>query len=784
MTRSREIVLSIILLMFVLLASWGLAKAQSSENLRPVDLMIVIDNSCSMFPREQILPGCTTWGSDPDFLRIRGADLFISRLGFGQENEADYHVGVVDLGDTPVLVGPLQASMEVRDSLAYKISRLRAKSATRIVPALEMAYKELRESPERLETNQKAVVLITDGVPWPQEGQSNQDIEKLIQQNGDIPLFLMLLQGADERTAAYEQYIQFWQQMQLQYNHVFVYLIQSADQIEETYNIIVSQLQDTVPTEGGTLPPGTPGQFFVSEFVDRIIITAVHQSDRSTGSIEIIDPLGHLVNTDDPGVAYFRGRYNPVEVISIKNPRLDDSLKERYWFIKSDEIVDVFIDREGAYKINFLSPETSLTDVNNIYMTSKRQNSSGDMVIRFNLKRGDGTVITSPQEIRGDLIYPDGTRDFLKLQSDLMPDSNGIYEMVIDFAEMYPNLYNSSGRLTLLIKAGVADVLGANQIPVATTQLLADIGPGPVIQAIHPSKLDCIPGQPANLSVMIRNIETVRSDSIQLKVASDQSDVSLENSNQGVFRADLSPLCAPLIERVSCSGQVEGNFNLSFEGELVGDAPSVSLNRVIPVQIFAPACTPTPFPVAVLPPATPIPQPTAVGDSDGDGLLDPEDACPYEGGWNFLGGCPIPKWFLAVGGGLAVTTLASVLIFSFPWLRTKTFGKPPQGFLVACRRGKKLMDPINLFELGTELRKNKISIGGEPKKVDIHIQGLKSTEFIVKVQGDQVVITDAKTGNVREAFRSLSIQEISTSNDDITIAVCLNEPVIHKWTCP
>lgn len=784
MLRIKVLISFLVLFGSIILGSWRLARAQSSGNLRPVDLMIVIDNSCSMFPKAQILPGCTTWGSDPDFLRIKGADLFIARLGFGQENEADYHVGVVDLGDTPILVNPLQASMDVRDSLAGKIANLRAKSATRFVPAIELAYKELRESPNTKETNLRAVVLITDGVPWPQEGQSNNDIEEIIKQNEDIPLFLMLLQGAEERTGAYEQYIQFWQQMQLRYSNVFLYLIQGADQIEETYNLIVSQLQDTIPTEGGTLSPGTPSQFFVSEFVDRIVVTAIHQSDKSTGSIEIIDPYGHLVTADEPGVAYFRGKYNPVEVISISNPRLDKSLKERNWFIKSDEVIDVFIDREGAYKINILSPDTRLTDVNNIYITSQRQNSSGEMVVRFNLVREDGTVVTSPQEIRGDLIYPDGTKDFLKVPSDLRPDSNGVYELAIDFAEMYPILYNNSGRLTFLIKAGVADVQSANQIPVATTQLLVDMGPGPVIQAIHPTKLECSPGQPANFSVTIRNIETVRGDSIKIKVASGKSEVPLETSSEGKFSADLSSLCAPLIEELSCSGQLEKDFDLYFEGELVGGAPTVAFDLKVPVQVFAPSCTPTPIPLVVIPAATLIPQQTAVPDSDKDGLLDPEDACPYERGWNLLRGCPLPAWFLAVGGGIVVTALASVIIFSFPWLKTKTFAKPPQGYLLAYRRGKVFMEPVDLYKLGTARRKNKISVGGDPKKADIYIQGLKTVEFFVMMQGEKVVISEAKSGNVRDTFKSLSVREVSTSNADITIAICLNEQVINKWTCP
>ena len=66
-----------------------LTSAQSTTERQPVDMMVVIDNSCSMFPREKIVPGCEVWGNDPEFLRIKGADLFIARLGFAEPNASE-----------------------------------------------------------------------------------------------------------------------------------------------------------------------------------------------------------------------------------------------------------------------------------------------------------------------------------------------------------------------------------------------------------------------------------------------------------------------------------------------------------------------------------------------------------------------------------------------------------------------------------------------------------------------------------------------------------------------
>ena len=57
-----------------------------------------------------LVAGCTSYGSDVDFLRITGADMFLARLGFDQANEADYQVAVISLGDEPTLVSPLGAA--------------------------------------------------------------------------------------------------------------------------------------------------------------------------------------------------------------------------------------------------------------------------------------------------------------------------------------------------------------------------------------------------------------------------------------------------------------------------------------------------------------------------------------------------------------------------------------------------------------------------------------------------------------------------------------------------
>ena len=147
----NTLVLALLLALALLTPISPHALAQTSAPARqPLDVMLVIDNSCSMFPASQRIPGCEVWGNDPDFLRITGASLFIARTGFGLPTAGDYQLGVVSMGDNPPeLISPLTELDEARDALARAINNPQPALATQIVPALQMAYRELRESPGR-----------------------------------------------------------------------------------------------------------------------------------------------------------------------------------------------------------------------------------------------------------------------------------------------------------------------------------------------------------------------------------------------------------------------------------------------------------------------------------------------------------------------------------------------------------------------------------------------------------------------------------------------------------
>lgn len=779
--KSRFIVVA--LAFAALMLPWDRAAGQSAEGLRPIDLMIVIDNSCSMFPQNQIISGCTSYGSDPDFLRIKGADLFIARLGFGEADESDYQAGVISLGDEPAVVSPLEPLQGARDELADKIARPRAQSATKIVPALEAAYAELRDSPNRVPDNLPAVVLITDGVPFPVEGQSNSDIQALIADNADIPLFIMLLQGSEERSESYEQYVRFWQGMQTSYTHVFVYLIDQAAQIEETYNKVIAQLQDTIPAQATVVAPEAPLQVFVSEFVQKIVVTIVHPAGEPKGEVVITDPFGAQVMDEEAGVAHFRGDQNPVEVYSIRAPRLDETLKERFWTITSDQPVDVFFDREGSYRINFLTPAATATDVKNVYVAAERQNSNVPFDLRFNLLDSTGQPVIQPQTIQGQVIYPDGTHKALLVSPRLSPDLDGTYQVQLDLENEYPDIYRTSDRYIVVLNVGAADARVTGQIPIASARMLVDFEPMPFIQAVEPVKVYCSPDQINQVTVNLGGNDSVVPNTLTARLFTDDTEISLDQTSPGVFQADLTAVCRDLVSTLQCSTRKETAFQVAVGAQLPSGLPLQALEQEIPVDVAASACTPVPeTPLPTWTPR-PTPTPTPVPDSDADGFLDPEDACPDISGWAMFAGCPPPGWIGRVAGVLGLGILAFTALFGGPWLMVRTIARPPAGYVMACQRGRTLLELTEIYEVGMERRTNKIKIGSNPRKAHIVVEGLRPVEFVVLEEDDRVVLKDTKTRAVKETFGTIAPREVSTSHPQITLWIGTNLPNMRKVHC-
>jgi hypothetical protein len=738
---------------------------------QPVDMMMVIDNSCSMFPAHVEPPICEGLDNDPNFLRIVGGNLFIARLGFSESNEDAYQLGAISFGENPPqLLSPLKPLKSARDTLSRLIADPHPQLATQIVPALQLAYDQLRTSPNRRPGNLPAVILITDGVPYPIEGQSNSEIEALLSKNSDIPLFIMLLKNPAKPASApdasqYQEYIQFWQQMSAKYPRTLTYPIESAEQIEQTYNQIIAQLQNTVSPGPIPLSAGQTLQVHVDHYVRKLIVTVRRSAPDASGTVTIKDADQVPVRDGDPGVEHFRGTVNPFEVIAIGAPRLTPALKDKDWQITSDQPVTVFLDRQGAYRITFRSPAVSLTDISNIYLATGRQPPGEALDIRFALVDIDsGMIIPDTQPLQGTVILPDGREEPWRIDTGTVPDSQGVYRLPFDLLSVYPTAREQPGRFTFILNAGSADAGSATKrLPIATARLLVDAGPGPFIGEITPQPFACGGGRSSVLTVNVGDANTAAPGSIHVRVVG--SDVSLDPKSDGVFAADLSDMCAELLKPLPCSIEQTASLHVQLTAQLADGTALPAIDRELPAQLIAAACPPTP---TIAPPP---PSPTPVPTRDGDGLNDLVDRCPTSWGPTFLGGCT-PLWSLIVAGA-AVLGLLWLLIFQVvPLLKVHYIAPPPRGGIKIVQTGQ-LPVIRNLYSVGLGRRANRIRIGGDKKRDHIYIKDLKSPEFIAQREGKEAVLIDPASGVVKARFGT-TVTPVSTSKVGTTLHICEN----------
>jgi hypothetical protein len=770
--------LILILTSFLPVSARASAPAQAPVATRqPLDVMLVIDNSGSMFPPEQTCAGCEA-GNDPKFLRLTGASLFIAGLGLGESNSKDYQIGVISLGDEkPELISSLRSAPDVRDILAKAISAPMPKNTTYLVPALKMAYSQLKDSPQRRAGNQPAVVLLTDGVPYPAQGQNETDIRKLVESYPDVPVFFILLQNPEKRNEALEGYTRFWEGMQRQYGPVRTYRAKDTSEITTVFDEIIARLQNSISEPGGgVVSPEKPVNIYVSRYVQSISIKVIHERGKPKADVTITDPKGVAVRSDDPQVEWFRGNDNQVETISIGSARLARAPYNDIWTIRSSALVSYQLVRTGAYDFQFEQPQISRTLVNGQYLALNRFSPSKPYIVRFKLLLNGGSeAVTEPQEISGRVLRPDGTTKELRIPADIKPNSDGVYEIAHDFVADFPAAAKSPGRFMLTLDAGLNDPKSSIRVPIARADLLVDVGRVADFDKITPDPLICGVGQSANLSVMLRDMDVAKPETVRVRAYYGSGrDMELKSTSGNVLSAPVDELCKALLVNLACSQKREEKVRIRLVSENRDGAAAPPAEVPLSVQLIAPLCTPTPthtpVPPTPRPPptATPVPTATPIPNSDQDPPNDLVDKCPTQTEWKiapWFNGCPPPIWVLALAGLVLLGLLAFLGLYLIPLLLTMTVSPPPSGYLLICRDNKPQGSPRSLRDAGIGARSSTVTIGS---KGDIRVTGLAPVELCVMRRGKEAVVMDGAKGS--QKFTIVDIpNSINISNTNIIL---------------
>ena len=480
------------LLIITLVGYSPYASALGAPASGGIDLMLVIDNSCSMFAIEAVLPGtCTDTGNDPKALRITSADLFISKLGFAETNAADYQLGAINLGGNEHVFAQLQPLDHARNALISSISNPQPNTSTRIVPALQVAIDELH-SARRRKGNLPAMVILTDGGPWPEEGQGQADIEQVLRQAHDIRMFMLLLVPPGGVSTTYARYVALWQDLQLHYPNLSVYTVGSADNLLATYNTIAAQLGQAISLGPITLGPGQTHTFLVSSYTRRIIVTAVGDQGQPTAQMQLFDPNRQQVQIGESGVDHFDGGGQPIEILSVAAPRLARNLLDAFWTIQANEAVSLFVDTQGTYRVNIIAPQVNQVGSTDEYRLPDPQPIK-PMNLRLSLLDSDSMPVLTPQELQAEVVDDDGSRALLALPPGLAPDASGVYTLSLDLASVFASPPTRPAPLTIDISAGASDVATGGFVPVARARLRVVADPAAPITPTVPTDTPTVP---------------------------------------------------------------------------------------------------------------------------------------------------------------------------------------------------------------------------------------------------------------------------------------------------
>jgi hypothetical protein len=335
-------------------------------------------------------------------------------------------------------------------------------------------------------------------------------------------------------------------------------------------------------------------------------------------------------------------------------------------------------------------------------------------------------------------------------------------------AKTYPGILKAPGRYILVLNAGSADPQQSLRVPITFVRLGIEIGPAPYIASIDPPRLECSENQATDLTVRLG--DTI-SNTITGKISSGEKDLPLELASAGTYKVKLADFCAAQVQKLDCSSQSDTDFLLHFEALPLQSAlePAI-LERNIPVHVFGPSCTAAPV-ANIEVTAAPTPAVVAVKDTDRDGIPDPVDACPTQAGTAQFNGCPMPAWMGLLIVASIVGVGAFLLFFALPWLSTHYLRKPPKAYVAVCYRGKLIMNPVSIQEIGIERRTSSIKIGSDPKKAHLCVEKIKPVEFIVVNKEDKVVLLDAKTRKIRGTSGLTIPAKVETSNPEVILLV-------------
>ncbi len=286
----------------------------------PLAVWLLIDNSNSMYEKGGI-------GSDPEFLRLDAARLFLSYLGV-DEQDVDHQAAVIFFGtgaDTAVPLTPLTNDQQRADLFA-QIADPPRMGWTDHLAALQLAGEEIAEESD----GRPVIILLTDGKPeWPElaDVAAQTAYRNALQAQGEtlaaagIPLFIILL--ANETTAHDTAIAAVWQPLWQEMSQAVppgrFFIAQKARDLLPIYHEIVAALAGE-QTAGAVLETDVPmggANFMFSVQPNLAQLTLVISKADPAQEVTVETAAGEALTPTSPHVRRAGGGLNTTEEVWV-----------------------------------------------------------------------------------------------------------------------------------------------------------------------------------------------------------------------------------------------------------------------------------------------------------------------------------------------------------------------------------------------------------------------------------------------------------------------------------
>ena len=442
----------LILLMLFSLINVNLPNALSQSNSNNIDLVLIIDQSNSMFTE-----------SDMKGLRFEAAKIAIDMLSMDKPDTKS-QVGLVIFGDPGKAeeVFPLTSISDPTkvNAMKDKIDKIEHKDLwnTDIKNGLDVAYQTMENN--HIATNKPVFVIITDGQPylgkkWAEEGKEKPYLQDIMDntipkfKSKKWPIFTLAL-GMDAIKSDSEKkfYKNFWNDLSTYTNGLYFEATKEENLVSEFLQILSLLTNKNTDVSTINVQNETTKEWKINpNFVQSLSFVFLKNSPNST--MTIIRPNGEEVSKSSKGAYYSQNGKSIVYKIPVLPSDVDSGSAAGTWkaIIKGNSTVTIALVLNSDLKLVIDNPSAGqLIPVDSPFRIKAHFTFKGEPISTENLHpKIAATISKSNNIVKTVELFDDGEHQDGRSSNGYFGSDNIVLDQIGDYQlKVDSSIYSSS----------------------------------------------------------------------------------------------------------------------------------------------------------------------------------------------------------------------------------------------------------------------------------------------------------------------------------------------------